>query len=305
MAQILLKSVSFIFLIALGYFLKRIGFFGPQDYKIAAKIVSNITMPCALLTSFAAYRPDFSLLIVAVLGFGTNCLLLLISYFISMQKPRCIRAVWLNCVPGFNIGTFVMPFVQSFLAPSSLVGTCLFDVGNALMCNGTTYALSKNILDGSKGLNLKRIGKTLLTSVPFLAYLVMLLITVLKISVPQQVVTFVAPMSNANAFLAMFTIGMMLDLQLKNTFLKDVASILAVRFIVSAAVAAATFFLLPLPLEIRQAVAIAVFGPASIVSTVFTPSAGGDPAVAACVNSFSILICIPSILTLLTIFRGL
>ena len=302
MAQILLKSASFIFLIALGYTLKRIGFFGPQDYKIPVKMVTNITMPCAVLVSFASYKPDLSLLLVVCLGFGMNCLMLLLSFLISKQYPRRTRAVWLNCLPSYNIGAFAMPFVQSFLAPASLVGTCLFDIGNALMCNGTTYALSKNILDGSKGLNLKRIGKTLLTSVPFLAYLVMLLITVFKIPIPQQVVNFVTPMANANSFLAMLMVGMMLDLQIEKSLLKDIVGIILTRFTVSVLAALSFYFLLPLPLEIRQALAIIVFAPVGMVSTAFTPSAGGDPAVAAGANSISILVCIPSILTLLTIF---
>lgn len=302
MLQILLKSASFIFLIALGYLLKRVGFFGKLDYKIPAKIVSNITLPCALLTSFASYRPDFSLLVVAIMGLVVNCLLLLISNFLSSKKPRHTRAVWLNCVPGYNIGTFVMPFVQSFLSPASLVGTCLFDLGNAMMCNGTTYAISKNILGGSKGLNLKRIGNTLLRSVPFLAYITMLIVTVFKLPIPQQLVNFVSPMATANAFLSMLMIGMMLDLQLDKTYIKDVIGILIMRFSMSVAVALATYFLLPLPLEIRQAVAITVFAPVSMVSTVFTPDAGGDPAIAAAANSLSILVCIPSILVLLAIF---
>ena len=302
MLQILLKSASFLFLIALGYFLKRVGFFGKLDYKIPARIVSNITLPCALLTSFASYRPDFSLLVVAVMGLAVNCLLLLISSLLSSKKPRHTRAVWLNCVPGYNIGTFVMPFVQSFLSPASLVGTCLFDLGNAMMCNGTTYAISKNMLDGSRGLNLKRIGHTLLRSVPFLAYITMLIVTIFKLPIPQQLVNFVSPMANANAFLSMLMIGMMLDLQLDKSFMKDVAGILAIRFGMSVLVALATYFLLPFPLEIRQAVAITVFAPVSMVSTVFTPDAGGDPAIAAAANSLSILICIPSILTLLAIF---
>ena len=97
-----------------------------------------------------------------------NCLMLLIAYFASKGYERPSRAVWLNCVTGYNIGTFALPFVQSLLSPASLVGTCLFNTGNALMCNGTTFAISKNILEGTKGLNLKSIGKTLLRSVPFL-----------------------------------------------------------------------------------------------------------------------------------------
>lgn len=302
MGQVLLKAGCFLFLIALGYTLKRIGFFGPQDYKIPVKIVLNITMPCSVLVSFASYKPDLSLLLVVGLGFGMNCLLLLVGYLVSRKYPRSTRAVWLNCVPSYNIGAFAMPFVQSFLSPASLVGTCLFDMGNALMCNGTTFAISKNILDGTKGLNLKRIGKTLMTSVPFLAYMILLLITLLNIPIPQQLVTFVTPMANANAFLAMLMVGMMLDLRIPKAIFKEVAGMVIIRFCASVTASLAFFFLLPLSLPIRQALAVTVFAPVGMVSTALVPSAGGDPAVAACTNSVSILICIPSILTLLTIF---
>ena len=302
MLQVLLKSAAFIFLIALGYLLKRIGFFGPQDYKIPVKMVTNITMPCAALVSFASYRPDLSLLVIVLLGFGMNCLMLLIGFLLSWHKPRHTRAVWLNCTPGYNIGAFAMPFVQSFLSPASLVGTCLFDLGNAMMCNGTTYALSKNVLDGTKGLDLKQIGKTLLHSVPFLAYALMLLITLLHIPLPQAVVDFITPMANANPFLAMFMVGMMLDLHLDKAMLKDIAGIVSVRFLFAVAASLSFYFLLPLELPLRQALAVTVFAPVSMVSTAFTPNVGGDPALAACANSISILLCIPSILTLLTIF---
>ncbi len=305
MGHILLKSAAFLFLIALGYFLKCIRFFGPQDYKILSKIVINITMPCAVLVSFASYKPDFSLLSIIVLGFGMNCLLLLLSCFISRSQPRQTRAVWLNCTPHYNIGAFAMPFVQSFLGPASLVSTCLFDLGNALMSNGTTFAISQNILSGTKGLNLKRIGKTLLTSVPFLAYIVMLIITLFSIDIPAQIVSFVTPMANANAFLAMFMVGLMLDLRIEKALFQVAAGILAVRFGVAVLAASAFYFLLPLPLEIRQALAIIAFSPVGMVSTAYTPQAGGDPAVAACVNSVSILICIFSTFVLLSTFGAL
>ncbi len=296
------KSATFLFLIALGYSLKRFGFFGPQDYKIPVKIVTNITMPCAVLVSFASYKPDFSFLIIVLLALGMNCLLLFVAFLASRKSPRHIRAVWLNCVPGYNIGAFAMPFVQSFLSPASLVGTCLYDLGNAMMCNGTTYAISKNILDGTKGVNLKRIGNTLLHSIPLLAYMIFLLITLLNIPIPQTVVQFVTPMANANSFLAMLMVGMMLDLRMEKAIVKEVAGILAIRFSAAVLASLAFYFLLPLPLELRQAVAITVFAPVSMVSTAFTPSAGGDPSMAACVNSVSILISIFCMLTLLAVF---
>jgi len=302
MTGILLKSASLVSFILLGYLLKRKGVFGPEDYRIITKIVLNITMPCAAIVSFSSYQPDFSLLLATVLGFGLNCLMLVVAFLVSRGIPRNIRSIWLNCVPGFNIGAFAMPFVQSFLSPASLVGTCLFDTGSALMCNGTTYAISRNILDGTTGVNLKRIGNTLLHSVPFLTYFTLLIVTLVKLPIPKPLVTFVSPAANANAFVAMFMVGMMFDLHMEKAYLKQMAKILALRFSLGAAAAALFYFCMPLPLEIRQALAIAVFAPASMTSTAFAVKAGGDPAVAAGVNSISILISICCTLGLLAAF---
>ena len=47
MAQVLLKASAYVFVIALGYILKRLRFFKPDDYKLILKITLNITMPAA------------------------------------------------------------------------------------------------------------------------------------------------------------------------------------------------------------------------------------------------------------------
>ncbi|MBQ8881043.1 MAG: AEC family transporter [Oscillospiraceae bacterium] len=302
MTGTLLKSASFICLIALGYLLKHKGMFGKTDYKILSKIVLNVTLPCATIVSFASYTPDTSLLLVVFLGFAMNCLMLLLAFLASKPYPRPTRAIWLNCVPGFNIGTFALPFVQSFLSPAALVGTCLFNTGNALMCNGTTFAISKNILDGSKGLNLKRIGKTLLHSVPFLTHSSLLVFSLIGLRIPQPVVTFVTPAANANAFLAMFMIGTMFDLHIEKSQLKELGGIFALRYSIAFVAAAAFYFLLPLPLAIRQALAITALAPIGTVSTALAVNAGGDPAVAASANSVSVLISVPCMLGLLAVF---
>ena len=44
-----------------AYVLKRFGLFGPKDYKIITKLTLNVTLPAAILTSFAAFEADPSL----------------------------------------------------------------------------------------------------------------------------------------------------------------------------------------------------------------------------------------------------
>ena len=47
---------------------------------------------------------------------------------------------------GYNIGCFTLPFAQSFLGPFAVVATCMFDVGNSIMCTGGTYALTSGLV---------------------------------------------------------------------------------------------------------------------------------------------------------------
>ena len=47
------KASAYVFVIALGYALKKLHFFGPNDYKLIMKIVLNITTPAAVITNFA------------------------------------------------------------------------------------------------------------------------------------------------------------------------------------------------------------------------------------------------------------
>ncbi len=298
----LLKPAAFLFLIAFGYILKKKGFFGPEDYLVPMKIIINLTMPCAVLVSFASYTIEPSLLIIIALGFGMNCIMLLLGCLLSRKFPLPIRAVWLNCIPSYNISIFVLPFLQSGMAPICVIVACLFDIGNALMCNGTTCALSTAIMEGSGKFSLKTVFKNLSRSVPFVAYFIFLIITLCRIPIPEALITFATPMANANVCLAMLMVGLMLDLHIEKTMLKDVLRIIGVRFAVAIVAALCFYFLLPLSLDVRQALVIMAFAPISMVTTALTVKAGGNPAMTACANSLSNLVFIPCVLTFLMIF---
>ena len=68
MGTALERAFASIFIIVLGYFLKRVGLFGKDDYDVAAKICMNVTLPAAIITGFGSYEQDYSLFIVVLLG---------------------------------------------------------------------------------------------------------------------------------------------------------------------------------------------------------------------------------------------
>ena len=98
MASILWKAISFAFIIFLAFGLKKLGLFKPTDYTVMVKIVLNITLPAAVIVSFATTTLDLSMLIVTLLGFLANGAMLLIGLGLSRKKiqspPGLVRHLY-------------------------------------------------------------------------------------------------------------------------------------------------------------------------------------------------------------------
>ncbi len=61
MQTVLLKAGSFVLVIAAGYLLKKTGLFKTSENRTIMKLIMNVTLPAAVITSFSNYERDFSL----------------------------------------------------------------------------------------------------------------------------------------------------------------------------------------------------------------------------------------------------
>ena len=206
MLEILTRAGSFIAIIVLGYVLKRIGVFKEQDFGILSKICIRITLPAAIITSFAGKTFDPSMLLLLFLGIGCGAMYSLAGYLLNLRRGRDQQAFEMLNLPGYNIGCFTMPFAQSFLGPVGVITTSLFDSGNAFICLGGAFGVAASVKDG-KGFDLKRILKALTRSVPFVTYIIMVAMNLLRLPIPGLVTECAGIIGGANSFMAMFLIG--------------------------------------------------------------------------------------------------
>ena len=51
----LIRPLSYVLVIALGYLLKRADFFGRDDHRLVSRIMVNITLPCAIVQAFDGF----------------------------------------------------------------------------------------------------------------------------------------------------------------------------------------------------------------------------------------------------------
>lgn len=304
MLSVLLKAFGFIFIIILGYMLKKLGFFESKDYRLISKIMMNITLPAAVVTAFANFERNNSLFFVVLLGLVCNIIMLLIGFLMSRKKDDSTKALYMLNFPGYNIGSFTMPYVQSFLGPFGVVVTCMFDTGNAIMCTGATYAATSSIVSSGGKISAKGILRKLVSSVPFDTYMLMLILSSLGLRLPVGVIAISSNIGAANGFLAMLMIGMMFEVNLEPSYIKQIIITLLTRYSTAAIFALLFYFGTPFSLEIRQVLAILVFAPISALSPVFTEKCKGNVALSSLIGSISILISIV-IMTILLIIMNI
>lgn len=290
MAEVLMKAGAFVAVILMGNLLRRAGYFKEEDFYVLSKIVLKITLPAAIVSNFSGADMRPSMLVLTLLGLLSGLILIGTAFAVSLGKDKEERAFNIVNLPGYNIGNFAMPFTQSFLGPGGVVATSLFDTGNAFICLGGSYSLAAMVKEKKGGFHILPILKTLVRSVPFDAYIIMTVLSLLHLSLPAPITTFAGIVANANAFLAMLMIGVGFKLTGDRSQMGRVVKILAARYSVGIVLALVFYFVLPLPLEYRQALTILALSPMASAAPAFTGTLKSDIGLSSAVNSLSVVI---------------
>lgn len=298
MLDIIMRAGSFIAIIVLGYVLKKIGFFKQEDFGLLSKITIRITLPCTIITSFAGKQIDPELLTLAALAIGAGVIYMTVGYWMNRKNSRDDQAFAMLNLTGYNIGTFVIPFAQSFLGPLAVIAVSIFDTGNAVMCLGGAFSIACMVKSGV-GFSAKRVLSALVKSVPFMTYMTMLALNLLQVNVPEFVLSVAGVGSNANAFMAMLMIGVGFKLEGERAQYATIAKLLLVRYGFAAVFAAVCYFALPFSLEVRQALVILAFSPIGSAVPGFTGEMKGDVGLSSALNSAAMVISIVIIVSLL------
>ena len=293
-----MRAGCYVAIIAGGFLLRKKQFLPKETFGVLSKIVVNITLPAAVIASTAGKPIDTSMLSISAMGIGAGIAYMLLALLLNCKKSREERAFAVLNTPGYNIGNFAMPFTQSFLGPMGVVATSLFDVGNSFISLGGALGGASAVKDG-KGFRWKQILCAPLRTASFPVYVIMAVLNLLSLTPPEPIVELAGIVGSANPFLGMLMVGVGFRLSGDRRQLGTVARVLGLRFGLAAILAAVSWFVLPFPLEVRQALVLLVFSPLASAVPAFTDRLGGDAGLSSAINSFSILISIVCMVTLL------
>lgn len=129
----------------------------------------------------------------------------------------------------------------------------------------------------------------------------MFFLSLFHIAIPTQILTVTSIAGNANAFLAMLMIGILLEIKLDLSQIRLIKKILLNRYAVTLGLSLFVYFILPIDLTVKKMIILCLCSPISAVAPVFSNRLGSRSPVPSAINSLSIIISI-FIMTILILF---
>ena len=276
MSDILMRACFFLLMVVLGYAMKKIGVLTKEDGVAIARVVLNITLPCAIIVSFRTFVFEWSYMIIPLISFAANWLMLGSGYLISRRGDRNAHIFYMMELPAYNIGNFTLPFVSGIIGATGVVATCLFDMGNSPMSLGLNFMITALVIGADPGRSMLRSVLSIFSKPSFTVYFVMLILSMFSLSLPEPVIEFASLISPANGPMAMIMIGLLLEFSSDRTKLKEVVIVNVLRLLLAAVIAFIFFSFAPFSYEVRKAIAITAFAPISSSSPAFVSELKGD-----------------------------
>lgn len=290
--EILVQALSLVAVIAVGQFVRAIGWVSAEDFPIFSHLVIKVTLPAALIVSFNQFELTGSLLILSVIGFALTGLQMVIGRFISPRGDRIDRAFSVMNSGSYNVGAFAVPYLAGIAGPQAVVYASMFDVGNVVNAAGFSRAWAISLAAPERAGGVGTFLQRMFSSVIFDVYIALVIMRLLDLHVPAPVLPFIETVAAANTFLAMLMIGIGLKIVLVRSKYLAAAKHLAVRYGTAVLAGLATWYLLPAADEVRAVLCAMYFAPLASMIPGFTHEIRGDVQLSSFIASASILVAV-------------
>lgn len=291
---LLAEQIVVIFLMmAIGYFIVKIGLFRPDDSKVLSNLVVYICFPCVLIDAFQielTVRAAKGLILAVIAAVAAHAFMLLVVKI--LERPLGLNSIEKVSIIYTNAGYLVIPLVTAVLGEEWVFYTTAF----LLVQNVMIWTHGVSVLKGSSQQDIKKI----FLSPNIIALAVALLLFLAGIRLPIVLASCVESMSSLVTPASMLVIGMVIgDVDLKWVFRqKRPFLICLIRLVVIPVTAAAGLGIVERmgfhadAEYILLIVLIAVAAPVAAIITQLAQIYDKDVRYASVINVMSVVFCI-------------
>ncbi|MHB8961799.1 MAG: AEC family transporter [Saccharofermentanales bacterium] len=269
MAEISYRFILVISMILLGYLLKRFGVFKNSDGDALTRLAFNITLPAIIISSFSDFQFEWSYAVYPVIGFAYGFFIFGASLLFYRKFSKRVKGTLTMPLLGLNIGLFAVPLVQVIWGDLAVKYLLLIDCGNAFIVFGLCYFVAAFYADDRADANARQIMKAAMKSIPFLVYIVTLLLKAFGIYYPKFVVDIADIAAKANTPVAMIALGIFLSFTFTRSQMGKMVLFWAMKYLIGIASGLAIYFFAPLDVLGRSVILLALILPSSFATIVY------------------------------------
>ena len=201
---LLAKQIVQLFLIMLcGFLIVRLGFLSSSDSKVLSTLAVYIIMPCTIINAFQiGFSPDIvkNYGLAVLVAIVIHILLFAITYL--LDKPFHFTNIEKASLIYSNAGNLIIPLVTAILGSEWVIYSSAFLVVQLFVL----WTHGKSLVEGKKGLDLKKI----FTSINLIACFAGLLMLLLDIKMPALIQGTVNSIAGTIGPVCMLMLGMIL-----------------------------------------------------------------------------------------------
>jgi len=254
-----------VFIISLGYILKRGNIIKEKDGEGLSRIIFNLTLPSLIIITFSDITLESSLFLLILIGFLYGILIGAIGLFLFRKKQRDVKGMLGMMIPGFNIGLFAYPLVEVIFGKEGITYFGMFDVGNAFIVFGVSYLIGSFFSKKEEvKFDLKTVVLKMTKSIPLMTYIFAVIVNLLGLTLPSVVLDVAGIISAANMPLSLLLLGIYLNFTFDKSYVKLMLQYLSVRYGVGLLLGLLCFFLLPFDEMFKYTILLGLLLPTSV-----------------------------------------
>ena len=254
------------FIILLGYIVKRLNIITEKDGQSVEKVVFNITLPALIITTFSSIKIDYSLGLVSLINILYNFFMIALMFILFRKSSRTEKGMYSTILPSFNIGLFAFPIIDAIWGQASIKYLAMFDIGNAFIIFVVVYLLASYLSTNESKIEFKSIFKKLTSSVPLMVYLISIILNISGVKLPSFIIDVSGIIAKANMPLSLLVLGIYLSFNFEKYYFKNMLKVLAIRYITGLTVGIILFFILPFEPMLRYTLLIGLILPISLTA---------------------------------------
>lgn len=296
-----------LFIIAIGYLIKRLQIIGVNEGKVLSKLILYVTFPAVILDTVVSLQITPSLIFLPLFPIAFSLILLFVAFQTLKNKTNALKGVAFMALCGFNIGLFAYPIIEAIWGKRGLQHIAMFDLGNAVVILCISYALGfiYSPVRNSSGdkISFPAIFKLFIKSVPLISYGLAFLLNLLEISFPPLVSNLVGTIARANMTLVLLLLGIYLNLNFDKKTLKPVIYILLARYTLGLILGLVLYHFLPFSDMYRTIALVALILPIGLTIIPYSDEFGYDPKLPGVLANLTIVVSFMLMWSLIAFFN--